>query len=349
MSGTSADGVDLVHAEITGKPPRVEAIVTGSKSVLYPDSLRQQVLKAMRIPFSAQEFALLHADLGRFYAQNALTMTKADLVALHGQTIWHEPPLTTLQIGEAAFIAAALQIPVVSDFRPADLALGGQAAPLVAYPDFLLYGEPGHRRSIHNLGGISNLTYIPSNNSEDLLAFDTGPANCLIDEAAATLGLNFDRDGKLAQAGKSDLGLVTNWLNHPYLRLPPPKSTGRETWHLGNLPGIERVQGADLIATVTTFTVASISRAYQDFVLPLGLDEIYLAGGGSANPVLVAGLRAALPVAVRPLADLGVAECDREALAFAVLGYLRYHNIPNIAAPATGAKAWARGGKISLP
>lgn len=349
MSGTSADGADLVAAEITGTPPDLKATVTSRRSAPYPDQLRQRIFAAARLPIGARELALLHADLGRFYAAMAMGMDSAELVAVHGQTIWHEPPLTTLQIGEPAFIAAALGIPVVSDFRPADLALGGQGAPLVAYPDFLLFGKTGRKRSIHNLGGISNLTYIPSRDSQDLMAFDTGPANCLIDEAAATMGLDCDRDGNLARAGQVNRELVQEWLAHPYLHLAPPKSTGRETWNLGSLPEARLLHGADLIATVTAFTVASITQAYRDFVLPLGLDEIYLAGGGSANRALVAGLRSSLPVPVRLLAELGVAERDREALAFAVLGYLRYHELPNVAAPATGASQWARAGKISLP
>jgi anhydro-N-acetylmuramic acid kinase len=215
MSGTSADGVDLALVELTGFPPHLKAELLQRTSRPYPTPLRGKVLQGMR-GFSTPELARLHHELGRFYAEAAADYRgSCDLASLHGQTLWHEPPMTTLQIGETSYLAEVLGVPVVSDFRPADLALGGEGAPLVPYPDLLLYGQPGVRRALHNLGGISNLTYLPGTEPEGVLAFDTGPGNCLLDEAAARLGFPFDRGGALARQGTVHRQLLHIWLEHP--------------------------------------------------------------------------------------------------------------------------------------
>lgn len=349
MSGTSADGADLVLAELDGRPPKLEGKVLEHLAVPFPAELRERVLLALHGDLQTRALALLHHDLGRFYAEAAEPLEgPVELAALHGQTVWHEPPLATFQIGEAAYLAEALGCLVVADFRPADLALGGEAAPFVAYPDLLLYGEEGVRRAIHNIGGISNLTYLPGLEKEGVFAFDTGPGNCLIDEAANRLGLTHDPGGSLSRRGQVDPEKAAAWLRHPYFSRKPPKSTGRELWRLDNLE-TEGLRPYDLLATLTEFTAQSIVQAYRDFVLPLGLDEVWVAGGGAYNQALMEQVRAGLPVPVYAFEERGHDSRVREALAFAVLGYLRFLGLPNILSAVTGAKADAIAGKLLLP
>lgn len=351
MSGTSADGVDLVLARLEGRPPALGHEVLERRHVPYPEELFARVRQAQQDrTLGPRDLAWLHHDLGRFYAKAAAPFRGgAELAALAGQTVWHEPPEVTWQLGEPSWLAEALGVPVVHDFRPADLAAGGEGAPLVPYPDLLLYGEEGVRRSVHNLGGISNLTYLPGKDAAGVLAFDTGPGNCLIDEAAARIGERYDPGGRIAAGGRADEALVEAWMNHAYLRRPPPKSTGREVWRLDRLPFIRRLEGADLVATVTAFTVRSIVAAYHDFVLPRGLDEVWVAGGGVNNRTLMEGLAAGLPVPVRGFDELGLDPLAREALAFAVLGYLRFLGLPNLLPRTTGARRAARAGRVTLP
>jgi len=351
MSGTSADGADLALARLAGRPPQLVWELLARRSVPYPEGLFARVRQAQQDRvLGPRDLARLHHDLGRFYAEAAAPFRgRAELAALAGQTVWHEPPQVTWQLGEPSWLAEALGVPVVHDFRPADLAAGGEGAPLVPYPDLLLYGEEGVRRSVHNLGGISNLTYLPGRDASGVLAFDTGPGNCLIDEAAARLGERYDPDGRMASEGRVDEELVEVWFNHAYLRRPPPKSTGREVWRLERLAFADRLEGADLVATVTAFTVRTVVAAYRDFVLPRGLDEVWVAGGGVKNRTLMSGLRAGLPVPVRTFDEVGHDPLAREALAFAVLGYLRFLDLPNVLPHTTGARRAARAGRVTLP
>ena len=349
MSGTSADGADFVLAELAGLPPRVAHRVLEHISLPYPANLREAVLRALYSQANTREVALLHHDLGRFFAEGAASFAgKAQLAALHGQTVWHQPPAATWQIGEAAYLAEALSCPVVADFRPSDLALGGQAAPLVAYPDLLLYGEEGVRRALHNLGGISNVTYLDGLEASRLLAFDTGPGNCLLDEAAARLGHSHDPAGSLARTGQINQEKLSSWLAHPFFSQPPPKSTGREVWRLDSL-ATEGMSAYDLLATLTELTAKSIANAYQQFLLPRGLDQVWIGGGGAYNQFLVERIRQALPVPVFTFEEKGLDSRVREALAFAVLGYLRFHQLPNVLSGVTGAKKDAVAGKLVLP
>lgn len=351
MSGTSVDGVNLVLAELGGRPPKLEWQVLAHKEARFPLELRARLIAALKSQTPTRDLALLHHELGRFYAEAAQEFKgPAELAATHGQTVWHEPPLVTFQIGEPAYLAEALQVPVVSDFRPSDLALGGEAAPLVPYPDLLLYGETGVSRAIHNIGGISNLTYLPRGlDPAAVLAFDTGPGNVLLDEVAGRLGLTHDAGGKLAASGVSDTALVERWLEHPYFSRKPPKSTGREVWNLEAFDEDATLPPQNLLATMTEFTARSIAQAYERFVLPLGLDEVWVAGGGAYNATLMDQLRAALPVPVYTFEELGYDSKVREALAFAVLGYLRHLGLPNVLRQVTGASKNAIAGKITLP
>ena len=351
MSGTSADGVDLVLAELDGRPPTLTSRVLEHRYRPFPEGLATRVRLAQQNREGApRQLGMLHADLGRFFAESAAPFRgRAELAALAGQTVWHEPPYLTWQLGEPSWLAEALGVAVVHDFRPADLAAGGQGAPLVPYPDLLVYGEEGVRRSIHNIGGISNLSYLPGRDPAGVVAFDTGPGNCLIDEAAALLGEEYDPEGSIAASGTVDETLLETWSNHAYLRQAPPKSTGREVWRLDRLAFVERLKGADLLATVTAFTARTIVDAYRNFVLPLGLDEVWVAGGGAKNKTLMSEIRAGLPLPVLTFDEAGRDPMVREALAFAVLGYLRYLELPNVLPQTTGAARAALAGRVSLP
>ena len=371
MSGTSADGIDAALIELPGWPalgsigrpppiggplPRVQ--VLEHRFTPFSDDLRAAVLAAGRGTLHTYSLAQLHFALGEALAGAAMKLSAdADLISSHGQTVAHLPELdpergwhtrATLQLGEAAVIAELTDRPVMADFRPADLAAGGQAAPLVPFADRIMYAEDGVRRAVHNLGGISNLTYLPGL-GEAVLAFDTGPANALIDEAAALFGERQDEGGRRAAAGEVAHTLVDHWLQDPYLHRPPPKSTGREYWNLQQLPGVFELNAHDIAATVTAFSAKSVAQSYERFVLPLGLDEVVVAGGGAYNPVFMAGLRAALPVPVSTFEDHGWNSAAREAAAFAVLGYYGFQGWPNTLPATTGARRAVIAGKRTLP
>jgi anhydro-N-acetylmuramic acid kinase len=374
MSGTSLDGIDAVLIELPGWPaldaggepplltgpaPRIR-LLEHRQTPFAPD-LRSALFRACRDELRVSELAQLHFELGEALAAAAAELAAgADLIASHGQTVYHLPRLgevsgsrtrSTFQIGEAACIAERTGKPVVADFRPADLVAGGQAAPLVPFADRIIYAEAGVRRSVHNLGGISNLTYLPGLDADGVLAFDTGPANALIDEVAAFAGMSFDESGRLAAAGRVDTTLVEAWLTDPYFRLPPPKSTGRERWNLKLMPGVPGdMTLPDLAATVTAFSARSIVDAYRQHVLPLGLDEVIVAGGGAFNPVLMELLRQGLaPIPVSTFEERGWNSSAREAAAFAVLGYYAYQSWPNTLPGTTGARHAVIAGKLSRP
>jgi anhydro-N-acetylmuramic acid kinase len=331
----------------------------------YPDELRGLTLEAMRGSLPVSELTQLHFALGEFYAGAAKDLSRdADLIASHGQTVYHIPRVDssrgwttrgTLQIGEPSLLAFETGKPVVSDFRPADLVAGGQGAPLVPFADWVLFAEHGVKRAIHNLGGISNLTYLPGNDPSQVLAFDTGPANALIDEAMGRLGKRLDEGGAIARSGKLEENLSTLWLRDPYFSLEPPKSTGREYWTLERLTSVFELSPKDIVATVTAFSADSVVDQYRRFVLRHGLDEILVAGGGALNPVFMARLEAGLPgVNVQPLEDSafgahGFTSATREAAAFAVLGYYCFQGWPNTLPHTTGASRAVVAGKITRP
>ncbi|WP_308425803.1 anhydro-N-acetylmuramic acid kinase [Deinococcus ruber] len=377
MSGTSVDGIDAVLIELPGWPalnparpgssspppalssaaPRIR--VLEHRAVPFADGLRAALLAASRNDACTSDLTQLNFELGAALADAAADLSRdADLIASHGQTVHHLPHLdasrgwrtrSTLQIGEAAQIVERTGKPVISDFRPADLAAGGQAAPLVPFADRVMYAEDGVRRSIHNLGGISNLTYLPGLDEAGVLAFDTGPANALIDDVAAQTGQRYDEGGRLADSGRIDETLVERWLQDPYLSALPPKSTGRERWNLSRMDGAQALSVPDLAATVTAFSARSTAQAYRRFVLPRGLDEVVVAGGGAYNPALMRHLRDLLPVPVLTFEERGWNSAAREAAAFAVLGYYAYQGWRNTLPHTTGARRPVIAGKLSRP
>jgi anhydro-N-acetylmuramic acid kinase len=320
------------------------------------------VLEAMRGELPVSSLTQLNAALGRFYAEAARGLAKdADLIASHGQTVYHIPRLDearewhvrgTLQIGEAAILSAETNKPVIADFRQADMALGGQGAPLVPFADFVLFARDGVRCALHNLGGISNVTYLPGLDSSGVIAFDTGPANCLIDEAMERLGQRFDKGGRIASSGRVEERLLQLWAKDAYLELPPPKSTGREYWTLERLPGVFELAPKDIVASVSALTAMTIQDQYERFVLPHGLDEVIVAGGGAENIVLMDRITKSLPVPVLKLEDsvfgqYGFTSATREAAAFAVLGYYAYQGWPNTLPHTTGAARAVIAGKLT--
>lgn len=373
MTGTSVDGIDAVLAELPGYPPLGTVGVPPALSGPTPrvtmldhrftpfrDDLRAALLAAGRNEATTSDLTQLNFWLGEVLADAAAELAgDADLIASHGQTVHHIPHLdaargwhtrSTLQIGEAALIVERTGKPVISDFRPPDLAAGGQAAPLVPFADRIMYAEAGVRRAVHNLGGISNLTYLPGLDEAGVIAFDTGPANALIDEAAELFGQRRDENGTMGAGGHVARSLVQTWLEDPYLSAAPPKSTGRERWNLQGLPGVFELDAKDIAASVTAFSALSIADAYRRFVTPLGLDEIVVAGGGVFNPTLMNHLRAALsPVPVLTFEERGWNSAAREAAAFAVLGYYAYQGWRNTLPQTTGARHAVIAGKLSRP
>ena len=364
MSGTSLDGIDAVLARFKGSSPEdFEWTVLAFETAPYGPERRELLLQGMEQGTPAG-LCRLNVDLAEWMASVVLDVCAAadvdpaDLAAVgcHGHTIWHIPPDgetrgSTLQLGDPATLAEATGAPVVSDFRSRDVAAGGHGAPMVTWPDWLLYSVPNRRRAVHNMGGISNLTLLPpAGSNEPLLAFDTGPGMGLVDEAArrATEGrLPFDVGGALARRGRIDEELLTRLLDDDYFRAEPPKTTGRERYgrdYVGRLaqslsPGSQEPGWCDLIATLTALTARTVGLAYRTWVLPRGLDEVFLMGGGSRNPVLAEAITAELaPVSVHDGHELGVDPDAREALAFAVLGWAHLHGVPCNAPDATGAR-----------
>lgn len=373
MSGTSLDGIDSVTVRLERAHGRLRWDVLARAAHAYPAEVAARLRRALD-PATSDVVLIteLHQEVGQVYADvvaAAQRLHPVDAVALSGQTVYHIPRpdpqrgwrvKSTLQLGEASVVTERCGVTTVSDFRQGDLAAGGQGAPLVPFSDLLLYAAPGVARMVLNLGGIGNLTYLPADGDpERVLAFDTGPANCLIDEAAERFASAArDEDGRMAAAGHVDEAALARLLDDPYLSLPPPKTTGREVYHLGaalarGWPGGVgdggREGANDVIATLTAFTVRSVARAVREHVLTRGLDEVLVAGGGARNPELMRGLRQALPLPVRTFAEIGFDDKDRETLAMAVMGYMALHGEPNVLPAATGAHHPVVAGKVARP
>ncbi len=366
MSGTSLDGVDVAVVRVRGiRPDELQVKVLAFGSYLHPERLRERIRRGIQ-GGSTRELALLHRELGRSFARGLTQLLeKAEIdpatvaaVGSHGQTFWHEPPATTLQLGCGHTLAEATGVPVVTDFRSRDLAAGGQGAPLVPWPDWVIFRRPDRGRALQNLGGMGNVTYLPSRGGPDsVLAFDTGPGVALLDGVArrASEGRDpWDVDGRRAAAGRVRDDLLGRLLEDPFFRLRPPRTTGREHFGEAYLDSlIEQVRPEeegeegwnDLLATLTALTAASVARSYRDF-LPTGdIHEVILTGGGARNPALVRRLQTALaPVPVRTgmaaLSDGGAAVHPdaREAVAFALLAWAHLQGVPANLPRVTGAQ-----------
>ena len=386
MSGTSADGVDVVvcrvsPARVKGGTPVVKLL--GHVGVAYPKAVRAAVLSAMDADaISVAELARLNWLLGEVYADavekaRSTLGVKIGLVGCHGQTVYHQGAAekylgralrATWQMGEAAVIAERLRVPVISDFRPADVAAGGQGAPLVPMLDYCMFRSAKVSRVLQNLGGIGNLTAIPAGAGVDgVMAFDTGPGNMVIDACMRRLyEREFDKSGAVARSGSVLQDVVERILEEEYFSALPPKSCGREQFGeafvsrfiaLCRKAGGRADRDEDVVATATALTAASVVDAYRRFVwghvgqaAPLSPVEFVVAGGGTKNDVLMGMLRDGLEplkVKVRMMEELGVPAQAKEAVAFALMAWLSWNGLPGNVPTATGAKRAVVLGKVS--
>jgi anhydro-N-acetylmuramic acid kinase len=361
MSGTSVDGIEVACVDLELDGDELACQYRGVVSTPFPRMLRERIVAALPpgLP-GASELCRLHAELGDAYADACATAAaaladgEADFAVLHGQTFFHwvdeaGRALGTLQLGNAAAVAERVGLPVISDLRSRDLVAGGQGAPMVSmFDQLLLAGRPVAGAAI-NLGGIANLTVVVD--GQVVVAYDVGPAGALMDPAAAAASGGtqlFDAGGAIAARGSVSAQLLARLKAEPYYRLPPPRSTGRELFNAAYLHAIvaeidPAPTQADVSATVTRLLVDLLADAAERY----GLRELILSGGGSANPTTMRWLRAAVPgVSVLTTDDLGVPAQAKEAVAFAVLGFLSWNGLPGSVTAATGARHQAILGSI---
>jgi anhydro-N-acetylmuramic acid kinase len=385
MSGTSADGINVALLRIGEHPhshrtarARSRFQLYGHSEYSYPKNVRSAILAAMNASqASVADLARLHFLLGELYADAVVSterqfQVKADLVGCHGQTLYHqgEPQrflgrklAATWQTGEAAIIAARVGVPVVSDFRPSDMAVGGKGAPLVPFLDYMLFRDARVGRIVQNIGGIANLTMIPAGASaNEVIAFDTGPGNMVIDAVTEKLfGQAFDRGGKIAASGKVLDQVIGEFLRRSFFRKNPPKTAGREEFGREFvhefLRSCKRCRKQDVVATATALTAKSIADEVQRYathnpksVRKPVFQEMILSGGGAKNSTLVAMLAtelAPLGLRLRFSDEFGLPSAAKEAVAFALLAHETWHRSPSNVPSATGAKRAAVLGKIS--
>lgn len=373
MSGTSADGVDVAIVQITGSGLTTEIDLIAFETIPYKPDIRDRIFDLFSIETArVDEICTMNFVLGKRFAESTLTVLKKagiapsqiDLIGSHGQTIHHMPSAptpATLQIGEPAVIAHETGIPTIADFRVADVAAGGEGAPLIAYPDYILFHHSTQTIGLLNIGGIANLTVLPAGcGIEAVHASDTGPGNMILDACVQKItdgAKQFDENGELAKQGTVYPDLLAMWLAHPFFELSPPKTTGREmfgtTFANAYLQQIQaqEISKYDGLATLTALTVESIGLYYQNFVeTETPLDILYVSGGGARNPLIMSGLVETFePIPVVDVTEKGISGDAKEAIAFAILANEAVHsnfgNIPN----ATGASCGKVLGKFVCP
>ena len=381
MSGTSLDGIDAAVVRIAGSGLDSRIELVHYHSVRYEEPLREK-LKRLCSPdqSSTPDVCAMNFYMAERFAEAAreaaaaagLRLEDIDLISSHGQTIWHIPVAaeaavdpfgvrSTLQIGDLSVLAKLTGRPVAGDYRTADMAVGGQGAPLTPYGDLILFRDEHVGRIAQNIGGIGNCAVLPAGaKPEQVTAFDTGPGNMLIDQAVLELTdgrLTYDADGAWAAAGRPDEALLGEMLSHPYFALEPVKTTGRELFGKAYANAwMSRMRAAglqpeDIVATFTAFTARSIAQSYRDFVLPgQAIAEVVVSGGGAHNRTLLRMLGDLLPgQRVRTAASLGVSDDAKEAICFAVFGNNLLHGEPNNLPSATGAARQTVMGKLALP
>ena len=375
MSGTSVDGIDAALVDISGTEQDLAVQLIAFDTYDYPPALRQQILDLCGgASVSIEDLAHLDDAIALAFANAALDLQSqkpipAQLIGSHGQTVFHQPPQAeqlgySLQLGRGAVIAHQTGLKTVSNFRAADIALGGQGAPLVPKIDVCLLSHPQHLRCIQNIGGIGNVAVLPPLTQakpigQGVQGWDTGPGNVLLDLAVQqfTQGRQtYDAGGQWAAQGNPCQPLVQQWLAQPYFQEAPPKSTGRERFSPDYLQQCLQdaiafaLSEADILATLTELTAASIVQSYRQF-LPTQPQEILVCGGGSRNTYLLQRLQALVgnQTHVATTDDAGVNAKAKEAIAFAVLAYWRMHQIPGNLPSATGARGTALLGEIHAP
>lgn len=384
MSGTSADGIDVALVRIMGRGFRSRLELLAHYHFPYPADVRRAVFRAMNASSAkVADLARLNFTLGELYAKSVEAAQKrakleCELVGCHGQTIYHQGLASlylghsvacTWQTGEGAILARRLGVPVVSDFRPADMAAGGKGAPLVPFLDYVLFRHRRFGRIVQNIGGIGNLTAIPPRaDPDDVVAFDTGPGNMVIDGVAQQLfDRLFDRNGRLAAKGEPIDRVLQQLLRRSFFHQKPPKSAGREQFGREYVRELLRLCGRadhhDVIATATTLTARSIGIAVGNILLPMDARnlsptsrwpsryrELVVSGGGTRNATLMRMIReelAPLKIRVRTSDDFGLPSEAKEAVAFSLLAYQTWRRLPSNVPSATGAKDPAILGKIS--
>jgi anhydro-N-acetylmuramic acid kinase len=363
MSGTSADAIDAALCEIQGEPPLLKIRIVHAITYAYPEGFQARIWDAcLPAKSHVDTVCQLNFDMGELFAKAALKVIEeagvqpsdVDLIGSHGQTIWHmvQPSgqvSATLQITDASVIAERTGITTISNFRPRDVAAGGQGAPLTGYADWLLLRHPTYWRAVQNVGGMGNVTFLPplSDTVNVPMAFDTGPGNALIDGVMTILTdgkQSYDKDGVMASQGRIDEDWLQTLALHPYYAIKPPKTTGRELF--GAVMSAELVKegksrGLDdksIVATVTALTAASIADAYNRYA-PAPVQEVIMGGGGARNPSLLGLLQSLLPTAkVMTHEDIGLDSDNKEALVFALLAHETWHARPGNLPSLTGAK-----------
>ena len=365
MSGTSVDGVDAALVEIQGHGLETQVELLGFHSHPFETEVRDRIFDLFQpVTSRIDEICQMNFLIGEVFADAALSVIReaglaveeVDLIGSHGQTVYHLPPQpeaqyipSTLQLGEPAVIAHRTGIPTIANFRVADLAAGGQGAPLVPYVDFLLFRQADRTVTLQNIGGISNVTLIPAGAAaSDVLASDTGPGNMIIDSVMEILTdgeERYDDAGQFAAQGSVCGSLLEEWLRHPFISAYPPKTTGREAF--GRQFANQAIQQAkdqnvgqaDLVATLTTFTAQSIFDYYRRFLFShYSVDEIYISGGGSHNLTLMGHLETLFqPIPLLPIDSIGFSSDAKEAIAFAVLANEAVHGHPTNLPQVTGA------------
>ena len=385
MSGTSVDGIDAALVEISGATTDLTAELLTGQTFPYPPELREQILEVCSgQPISMADLAILDDAIADQFTQAAISIQlghpPAQLIGSHGQTVFHRPMQKTvhssysqpannpgtlgysLQLGRGDAIAYATGISTISNFRAADIAAGGQGAPLVPKVDAYLLGNPYQSCCVQNIGGIGNVTYLPARVTDSwehsVLGWDTGPGNSLIDLAVHHLtygAKTYDQNGSWAAAGTPCQRLVEKWLKQDYFQQPPPKSTGRELFGVDYLRQCIRdcqanglTMSSDILATLTELTVASIAHSYRRFLMQMP-DQVLLCGGGSKNRYLRQRLQDYLGnIPVLTTDEVGISADFKEAIAFAVLAYWRAKKIPGNLPTVTGAKRSMLLGDIFL-
>ncbi len=376
MSGTSCDGIDACLVKITGNGLSTEADIVGFETYPYANKIRELIFEAScRETGTVDKICQLNFMLGKLFADAAVQiagklsvpLSDIDIIGSHGQTIYHITSLnekddkgarSTLQIGEPSVIAQETGVTTVADFRTRDITAGGAGAPLVPYADFILFGRDRIARAVQNIGGISNVTFLPAGgNINDIIAFDNGPGNMIIDRFAEIITdgrLKYDENGELASKGRMNPGLLKRLCAHPYLSKSPPKSAGREDFGIQFSDDLykelreDNVDVHDAIATITAFTAKSISDSYREFILQSHeISEMIISGGGVRNPVLLQFLKDYLKgLEIRKTDDFGIPSDAKEALAFAILANETVSGNPGNVPSATGAKENVVLGKI---
>ena len=376
MSGTSVDGIDAALVEVSGREKDLEVRLLAGATFVYPEQLRAKILAVCGgQAVSIAELAALDDAVAIQFAEAAQKIQSqhsiAELIGSHGQTVYHRPPSKiktnqnlgySLQLGRGDLIARITGIKTISNFRAADIALGGEGAPLVPKIDACLLSHPSKTRAIQNIGGIGNVAYLPANQTQDwekqVCGWDTGPGNALLDLAVTRLtngSKTYDHDGQWAAQGNPDRQLVKQWLEHDFFHQSPPKSTGRELFGQDYLEQCwqdmeqKQLQNSDRLATLTELTVASIAHSYRQF-LPQIPDEILLCGGGSRNSYIRHRLQAELTSAhIGTTDEVKLNGNFKEAIAFAVLAYWRINSLPGNLPQVTGADKPTLLGDIYCP